>query len=58
MAARKIHERVNIAAEVGPLSGSELALDGDEEPDRRAEELEIALLLGEPGGVVIARDLA
>src|SRR5215217_6102518 len=32
IAASKVHERVNVAAEIGPLARPKLALDGDEEP--------------------------
>src|ERR1700745_1102902 len=45
VAARQIHQRVNITAEIGPLAGTEAALDGDEQGDRRVEELVIALVL-------------
>src|SRR5262249_55037955 len=56
VAARQIHERVDVAAEIGPLAGAEPAVDGDEQPDRPPKELEIALVLGEPAGMVVARD--
>ena len=39
------HQRVDIAAEIGPLAGPELALDGDEQRNRRIEEFEVALVL-------------
>src|SRR5712672_760494 len=48
IAARQIHQGMDIAAEIGPLAGAELALDGDEQRDGRVEELEIALVLVEP----------
>src|ERR1051326_963071 len=57
LAARQIHQRVDVAAEIGPLARAELALDGDEQRDRRVEELEIALVLVEPALGVVARDL-
>src|SRR5690242_3454488 len=57
VAARQIHQGVDVAAEIGPLTGAELTLDGDEQRDRRVEELEIALVLVEPALGVVARDL-
>src|SRR5215211_4743425 len=56
MAARQIHEGMDVAAEIGPLSGAQLALDRDEQPDRRAEELEVPLVLREASGLVVAVD--
>src|SRR5262245_50822697 len=44
---------MDVAAEVGPLAGAELAVDADEQPRRCIEELEIALeLVQSPFGVV------
>src|SRR5215831_9606700 len=57
VAAREIHQRVDVAAEIGPLAGAELALDGDEQRERRVEEHEVALVLVEPALRVVARDL-
>src|SRR6266852_5060585 len=54
-AAREIRQGVNVAAEIGPLAGPEVAVDGDEERHRRVEELEVALVLGESAGRVVAR---
>ncbi len=48
VAAGEQLQRIDIAAEIGPLAGAELALDGDEQRDRRVEEFEIALVLAEP----------
>ena len=42
-AASQECQRVDIAAEVGPLAGAELAIDGDEQRHRRIEELEVRL---------------
>ena len=44
-AARQVGECMDIAAEIGPLSGAEPAVDGDEQRDRRIEKLVIALVL-------------
>src|SRR6266545_2908208 len=55
--AREIRQSMDVAAEIGPLSRAKLALDGDEQADRRVEELEIALVLREPPLGVVARDL-
>src|SRR5579862_7956728 len=43
VAAGEERQSVDISAEVGPLAGPELAVDGDEQRHRRVEELEIAL---------------
>ena len=56
IAAREKSKRVNVAAEIGLLAGTEPAIDGKEERDRRVEELEILLVLREARGVVIAID--
>ena len=53
-AAGEKHQRVDIAAEIGPLAGPELAVDGDEQRDRRVEEFEVALVLPEPARGVVA----
>src|SRR5262249_23287350 len=57
VATRKEHEGVDVAAEVGPLARTELALDGDEDGGRRIEELEIAFVLGEPALRAVAGDI-
>src|SRR5215472_6109938 len=54
--ARQKHQRMNIAAEIGPLAGAEPAIDGDEQGDRRVEELVIALVLVEPRREIVAVD--
>src|SRR5580704_18711672 len=41
VAAGKERQSVDIAAEIGPLAGAEVAVDGDEQRGRRIEELEI-----------------
>src|SRR5580692_11934492 len=56
VAAGEERQRVDIAAEIGPLAGTELAVDGDEQRDRRIEEFEIALVLGEPSLGIVAGD--
>src|SRR5580704_6096950 len=48
VAAGEERQGVDIAAEIGPLAGAELAVDGDEQRDRRVEEFEIALVLRKP----------
>src|SRR5579863_4192383 len=50
------HQRMDVAAEVGPLAGPELALDADEKRHRGVKEFEIAVVLGEPAGSVVAAD--
>src|SRR6202035_1861431 len=56
VAARQVHQRMDVAAQIRPLPGAELALDGDEQRDRRVEEREIALVLIEPAFRVLARN--
>src|SRR5215469_7903609 len=56
VSARQIHQRMNIAAEIGPLAGTEAAIDGDEQSDRHVEELVIALVLVKPRRGVVAID--
>ena len=56
IAARQIHQSVNVAAEIGPLAGTEFAVDGDEESHRRVEEFVIALVLAKPRRHVVAVD--
>ena len=53
MAPRQEGERINIAAEIGPLSGAEPAIDCDEETHGRVEELKAAFELLEPSGGVL-----
>ena len=55
--ARQIHQRMNVAAEIGPLAGAEPAIDGDEQCNRRVEEFVIALVLGQPRRDIVAVDL-
>src|SRR5215472_13542841 len=57
MTARQIHQRVDVAAEIGPLAGAEPAINGDEQRHRRIEELVIALVLGKPRRRIVAIDL-
>jgi len=54
---RQIHQRTNVAAEIGPLAGAEPAIDGDEQCNRRVEEFVIALVLGQPRRGIVAVDL-
>src|SRR5580692_4528544 len=56
VAAGKKRQRVDVAAEIGPLARTELAVDGDEQRDRRVEEFEIALVLLEPPLGIVAGD--
>src|SRR5579859_6401403 len=56
VAAGEKRQRMDIAAEIGPLAGAELAVDADEQRDRRVKELEIAFVLGEPPRRIIARN--
>ena len=55
--ARQKHQRMNVAAEIGPLAGAEPAIDGDEQCNRRVEEFVIALVLGQPRRDIVAVDL-
>src|SRR6516162_9901023 len=57
MAARQKHQRMNIAAEIGPLAGPEPPVDSDEQRDWRVEEFVIALVLGKSRRSVTAVDL-
>jgi len=47
---------VDIAAEVGPLAGTEPAVDGDEKRHRCVEKLEVLLVLREASGGIVAID--
>ncbi len=55
VAARQQHHRLDIAAEVRPLRRTHAAVDRQEQPDRRAEEFEIARVLPIAAGAVLAR---
>src|SRR5690242_15373864 len=55
--ARQIHQSMNVAAEIGPLAGTEPAIDGDEQSHRRIEEFVIALVLVKPRRGIAAVDL-
>src|SRR4029077_11147446 len=57
VAARQKHQRMNIAAEIGPLARPEPPVDGNEQGDRRVEEFVIALVLGKPRRGIAAVDL-
>src|SRR4029079_9540343 len=48
IAAGEKRQRVDVAAEIGPLAGAEPAVDGDEQRHRRVEELKVLLELREP----------
>src|SRR5579864_2155120 len=56
VAAGEERQGVDVAAEIGPLAGAELAVDGDEQRHRRIEEFEIALVMRQPPREVVARD--
>src|ERR1700745_1213810 len=55
--ARQKHQRMDVAAQIGPLTGTEPAIDGNEQCNRRIEELVIAFVLSEPRRGVVAIDL-
>src|SRR5271156_3008581 len=56
MAACEQREGLHIAAEIGPLAGTELAIDGDEQRHWRIEEFVIALEFPEPAFSVVTVD--
>src|SRR5262249_27344527 len=55
--ARQIHQRVDVAAEIGPLAGAEPPIESDEQRDRRIEDHIIAFVLAKPRRGIIAIDL-
>ena len=57
VAARQIHQGVDVTAEIGPLARPKPAIDGDEQRDRRVEERVIAFVLSKPRRDIVASDL-
>src|SRR5215469_12283101 len=57
VAAGQKHQRMNIAAEIRPLAGTEPAIDGDEERHRRVEEFVVAPVLVKPRDGIAAVDI-
>ena len=55
--AREQHDRLHVHADVGPLRRPEAAVDIEEQPDRRAEAIEIACELQQPRRLVLARNV-
>src|SRR5579862_4678403 len=56
IAAGQHHDGLDEAAEIGPLRRQHGAIDGEEQPDRRTEELEILGILPIAAGTILARD--
>src|SRR5262249_16810418 len=54
VAARQERQCMDIATEVGPLTGTEPAVDGDEKRHWRTEKLEVLLVLREASGGIVA----
>jgi hypothetical protein len=57
VAARQIHQGMNVAAEIGPLAGAKPAIDGDKQRHRRVEKFVIALELVQPRRGIVAVDV-